>query len=42
MPDLNAIDMAGAMKIVDGTARASWITTDIHEMTADEIRAKLA
>jgi len=23
MPDLNAIDIAGAMKIVDGTARAS-------------------
>lgn len=42
MPDLNAIDIAGAMKIVDGTARASWVTTDIHDMTADEIRAKLA
>jgi len=23
MPDLNAVDIAGAMKIVDGTARAS-------------------
>lgn len=42
MPDLNAIDLAGAMKTVDGTARASWVTSDIHEMTADEIRAKLA
>lgn len=42
MPDLNAVDVAWAMKIVDGTARASWVTTDIHEMTADEIRAKLA
>ncbi len=41
MPDLNAIDLAGAMKIVDGTARASGITSDIHDMSADEIRAKL-
>ena len=41
MPDLNAIDIAGAMKIVDWTARASWVTTEIHNMTADEIRAKL-
>ena len=41
MPDLNAFDIAGAMKTVDGTARATWITTDVHEMTADEIRAKL-
>ena len=41
MPDLNAIDIAWAMKIVDGTARASWVTTEIHAMTADEIRAKL-
>jgi len=29
------------MKIVDGTARATGVTTDVHEMTADEIRAKL-
>ena len=41
IPDLNAIDIAGAMKIVDWTARASWVTTEIHSMTADEIRAKL-
>ena len=41
MPDLNAFDIAWAMKIVDGTARATGITTDVHEMTADEIRAKL-
>ncbi len=41
MPDLNAVDIAWAMKIVDGTARASWVTTDIHEITADDIRAKL-
>lgn len=42
MPDLNAVDIAGAMKIVDGTARAGWVTTDIHALTADDIRAKLA
>lgn len=41
MPDLNAVDIAGAMKIVDGTARAGGITSDIHDMTAAEIRAKL-
>ncbi len=41
MPDLNSVDLAWAMKIVDWTARASWVTTDIHEMTTDEIRAKL-
>jgi len=41
MPDLNAIDMAGAMKIAQGTARASGITTDIDGMTKAEIAAKL-
>jgi len=41
MPDLNAIDIAGAMKIVDGTARATWVTTDIHAMTKEEVAAKL-
>ncbi len=41
MPDLNAKDKAGAMKIVDGTARASWVTTDIHAMTKEEVAAKL-
>jgi len=41
MPDLNAIDIAGAMKIVDGTARATWVTTDIHESTKEEVAAKL-
>ena len=40
MQDLNAVDMAWAMKIVDWTARASWVTTDVHDMTADEIRVK--
>ena len=41
MPDLNAKDEAGAMKIVDGTARATWVTTDIHEMSKEEVAAKL-
>ena len=41
MPDLNAVDLAWAMKIVDGTARAGGITSDIHDMSASEIRAKL-
>jgi hypothetical protein len=42
MPDLNSIDLAWAMKIIDGTARATWITTDIHGMDIKELRAKLA
>lgn len=41
MPDLNAIDLSGAMKIAQGTARASGITTDIDGMTKDEVAAKL-
>ncbi len=40
--DLNSIDLAGAMKIAQGTARASGITTDIDGMTKEEIAAKLA
>ena len=40
-PDLNAKDLAWAMKILDGTARASWITTDVHDMTKAEVAAKL-
>ena len=42
MPDLNAYDLAGAMKIVDGTARATWVTSEIHGMDLKELRAKLA
>lgn len=42
MPDLNAIDLAGAMMIVRWTARAGGITTDIDGMKTDEVRAKLA
>lgn len=41
MPDLNAVDIAGAMKIMQGTARASGITTDIDGMTKAEVAAKL-
>ncbi len=42
MPDLNAIDLAWAMKIVDGTARASGVTTEIHGIDLKELREKLA
>ena len=39
--DLNSIDLAGAMKIAQGTARSAGITTDIDGMTKAEIAAKL-
>lgn len=42
MPDLNAIDLAGAMMIVRGTARATWVTTDIDGMTKEDVAAKLS
>ena len=38
----NAVDIAGAMKIVQGTARASGVTTEIDGMTKEEVAAKLA
>ena len=41
MPDLNAIDIAWAMKIVQGTARASGVTSDIDWMKKEEIVTKL-
>ena len=41
MPDLNAIDLAWAMKIVQGTARATGVTTDIDWMTKEEVATKL-
>jgi large subunit ribosomal protein L11 len=41
MPDLNAKDLAWAMKIVQGTARATGVTTDIDGMTKEEVAAKL-
>ena len=40
--DLNSIDLAGAMKIAQGTARSAGITTDIDGLTKAEIAAKLA
>jgi len=39
--DLNSIDLAWAMKIAQGTARATGVTTDIDGMTKAEIAAKL-
>jgi len=42
MPDLNAKDLAWAMLTVRGTARATWVTTDIDWMNLEELRAKLA
>ncbi len=39
--DMNAIDIAWAMKTIDWSARAMWVTSDIHDMSADEVRAKL-
>ncbi len=42
MPDLNAYDLAGAMKTIMGTARATGVTTDIDDMTLAELREKLA
>ena len=40
--DLNSVDLAGAMKIAQGTARSAGITTDVDGMTKVEIAAKLA
>lgn len=42
MPDLNAIDLAGAMMTVRWTARATWVTTDIDGMTKEDVAAKIA
>ena len=42
MPDLNAIDLAGAMMTVRWTARSAGVTTDIDGLTIEEVRAKLA
>jgi len=42
MPDLNAYDLAGAMKTIMGTARATGVTTDIDALTLKELREKLA
>ena len=42
MPDLNAKDLAWAMKIAQGTARQCGITTDIDGMTKEQVAAKVA
>lgn len=39
--NMNAIDIAGAMKQIDGSARAMGVTSDIHSMSLAEVRAKL-
>ena len=41
MPDLNAIDLPGAMMTVRGTARATGVTTDIDGMTKQEVAEKV-
>jgi len=40
--NMNAVDIAWAMLTIDGTARQMWVTSDIHGMKIEEIRAKLA
>ena len=42
MPDLNAYDLAWAMMTVRWTSRASWITTEIDNLTLKELREKLS
>ncbi|MDD5770306.1 MAG: 50S ribosomal protein L11 [Candidatus Gracilibacteria bacterium] len=39
--NMNAIDIAGAMLTIDGTARQMGVTSDIHGMSLEEVRAKL-
>lgn len=41
MPDMNSIDLAWAMLVIDGSARAMWITSDIHGLSKAEVEAKL-
>lgn len=40
--DMNAVDIAWAMLTIDWTARQMWVTSDIHGMSIEEVRAKLA
>jgi large subunit ribosomal protein L11 len=42
MPDLNSIDLAGAMMTVRGTARATGVTTDIDGLVKAEVAEKIA
>lgn len=39
--DMNANDIAWAMLTLDGTARQMWVTSDIHGMSLEDVRAKL-
>lgn len=39
--NMNAVDIAGAMLTIDGTARQMWVTSDIHGMSKAEVLAKL-
>ena len=39
--NMNAVDIAGAMLTIDGTARQMWVTSDIHGMSIEDVRAKL-
>lgn len=41
MPDLNAIDLAGALMSVRGSARSAWITTDIDWLKKEGVVKKL-
>ena len=40
--DMNANDIAWAMLTLDWTARQMWVTSDIHGMSIEDVRAKLA
>jgi large subunit ribosomal protein L11 len=42
MPDLNAYDIAGAMKTIMGTARATGVTTDVDGMSLADLRKKIS
>lgn len=39
--NMNAVDIAWAMLTLDGTARQMWVTSDIHGMSIEDVRAKL-
>jgi len=41
MPDLNAFDLAGAMKTIMGSARAMGVTTDVDNISLKDLREKL-
>ena len=39
--DMNAVDIAWAMLTIDWSARQMWVTSDIHGMSLQDVRAKL-